>query len=192
MGQCRVPNFKPQNGGFWTSCRQCQHLNTGRYLFQHFFRRWNKQNISQKLWMHNVTKQSFNCIQWTKRLMSMPRRWQPPVPRIGLTVIFLGNLCPAFVSFFLWLNRKIQAPRLLVTVRVFCLFHTASKFTQSYHFGAKKIFIWGEDQPPAPHSTPISIYRASPPYWNPKYATFQVPSSLFDIIAVRRLNRFIQ
>jgi len=33
-----------------------------------------------------------------------------------------------------------------VTVRVFCLFHTASKCTQTYHLGAIKVFHWGGDQ----------------------------------------------
>jgi len=42
-----------------------------------------------------------------------------------------------------------------VTVCVFCLFHTASKFTQSYHFGAKKIFIWGRG--------PCSLLLHTPP-----------------------------
>ena len=54
------------------------------------------------------------------------------------------------------LNRKIRVTRLLVTVRVFCLFHTASKCTQTYHFGAKKFSLEGP---------------ASPPYWNPIYTT---------------------
>jgi len=131
-------------------------MNTGRYLSALF------SEVKQTKYLAEIV--SFNCIQWTKRLMSMPRRWQPPVPPHWSDRDFLGNLCPAFVSFFLRLNHKIRAPRLLVTVRVFRLFHTASKFTQSYHFGAKKIFIWGGDQPPAPHSTPIGIYGASPPY----------------------------
>jgi len=97
-----------------------------------------------------------NCIQWVKRLMSMPRRWCNR-PRFGLTltVIFL---C------------KIRAPRLLVIVRVFCLFHTAPKCTQTYHFGPTR-FSLGRNNLPAPHRTPISVYSASPPYWNPKYAT---------------------
>ena len=39
-------------------------------------------------------------------------------------------------------------------MNVFCLFHIASKCTQTYHFGIQKIFLWGGDQPPAPHPTP--------------------------------------
>ena len=31
---------------------------------------------------------------------------------------------------------------------------SASKCTQTYHFGVQKIFLWGGDQPPAPHPTP--------------------------------------
>ena len=49
-------------------------------------------------------------------------------------------ICAAFWSFFLWLNCKIRVTRLLVTVRAFCLIHTALKCTKTYYFGAKKIF----------------------------------------------------
>ena len=52
-----------------------------------------------------------------------------------------GNFCiifALFLSFISRLNRKIRVPKLLVTVRVFCLLKTASKSTQTYHFGDKK------------------------------------------------------
>ena len=115
--------------------------------------------------MQNVTKRTTNCIQWVKTLMPMPSRWcNPPTPPLWFDRDFLCNFCPAFVSFFSRLNRKIRLTRLLVTVRVFCLFHTASKCTQTYHFGAKKIFLWGRDQPPPLHPTPIGVHGASPPY----------------------------
>jgi len=69
-----------------------------------------------------------NCIQWVKTLMSIPRRWCNR-QRFGLTltVIFL---C------------KIRAPRLLVTVRVFCLFHTASKCTKTSQIHVQHYNNW--------------------------------------------------
>ena len=60
-----------------------------------------------------------------------------PLPPFGLTMNFLDNFCGVFVSFVSRLNSKIRVPRLLVTVRVFCLLKTASKRTQTYHFGKK-------------------------------------------------------
>jgi len=52
-----------------------------------------------------------------------------------------------FVSFVSRLNRKIRVPRLLVTVRVFCILKTASKYIQSYYyfgdFGDKNDFLEG-------------------------------------------------
>ena len=47
-----------------------------------------------------------------------------------------------------------------MTVRVFCLFHTASKCTQTYHLGAIKVFLWGGDQPLVP---PLSASTAPHP-----------------------------
>jgi len=56
----------------------------------------------------------------------------PPPP--NLTVNFLDNFCTLFVSFVSQLNCTIRVPKLLVTVRVFCLLKTASQCTQTYHF----------------------------------------------------------
>ena len=69
-----------------------------------------------------------NCIQWVKRLMSIPRRWCNR-PRFGLTLTLIF-LC------------KIRAPRLLVTVRVFCLFHTASKCTKTSQIHVQHYNNW--------------------------------------------------
>ena len=55
----------------------------------------------------------------------------------GLTVIFWITFyifLHYFVRLLSRLNHKICVPRLLVTVRVFCLLKTASKCTQTYHF----------------------------------------------------------
>ena len=75
-------------------------------------------------------------------------------------MIFLCNLCPAFVSFFSRLNHKICVPRLLVTVRVLCLLHTASKCSQTYHVGAKKwydFFLGGGREQPLLRASPILV-----------------------------------
>ena len=55
--------------------------------------------------------------------------------------------------------RKINVPRLLVTVRVFCLVKTASKCTQTYHFGDKYIF---SGRGAAPYTTPIPSTLTAP------------------------------
>jgi len=71
--------------------------------------------------------------------------------------------CAAFWSFFLWLNCKIRVTRLLVTVRVFCLIHTALKCTKTYYFGAKKIF--GSTLHPywrLRRLTPVNIWIVTP------------------------------
>jgi len=57
---------------------------------------------------------------------------------------FLDNFCAVFVSLVSRLNRKIRVARLLATVRVFCRLKTASKCTQTYHFGDKKWCFSGE------------------------------------------------
>ena len=60
---------------------------------------------------------------------------------------FLDNFCTVFVSCVSRLNRKIRVPRLLVTVRVFCLLKTASKCTPDFYCGQKCFFFWGGAQP---------------------------------------------
>ena len=69
---------------------------------------------------------------------------------------FLDNFCTVFVS---RLNRKMRVPKLLVTVRVFCLLTTASKCTQTYHF-EHNFFLGRGPAPTTPHT--LDAYRASP------------------------------
>jgi len=62
----------------------------------------------------------------------------------------------------------------VVTVRRVCVFYqlkTASKCTQTYHFGDKIIFYEELAQPPPLHPTLLGAYGVSPPCWNSKYAT---------------------
>ena len=55
----------------------------------------------------------------------------PPSAPFRLTVNF-WIIFTVFVTFVWRLNRKIRVPRLLVTIRVFCLLITASKCTQNW------------------------------------------------------------
>ena len=98
---------------------------------------------------------------------------------VHCSVAYLGVIWPWIVALFfraLFYNWtvKMHVPRLLVTVRVFCLLKTVSKWIQSYHFGDKNDFHLGGS--PAPSSTPHPHQRLAlpPPYWNPKYATVTV------------------
>ena len=147
-------------GGFWTSCRQCQHLNNGCYLFLHLKSTFS--DVKQTKYLAEIVNaecyQTDNqCTQWAKTLMPTPRRWcNPP---LWSDRGFVCNLCPAFVNFLSRLNGKIRVPRLLVTVRVICLFHTASKCTQTYHFGPK-IFFSEEGITFLHHTPPLSASTA--------------------------------
>jgi len=69
---------------------------------------------------------------------------------------FLDNFCTDFVSFVSRSNRKMRVPRLLVTVRVFCLLKTAPICAQTYlSFLGRKWFFYGKvAQSPPPHLTP--------------------------------------
>ena len=70
------------------------------------------------------------------------RGWGDGATPCGLTENFFGQFLYCFISFVSRLNRKIRVPRLLVTVRVFCLLKSASKCTQINHFGDKNNIFW--------------------------------------------------
>ena len=78
-----------------------------------------------------------------------------PTP-FGLTVNIMDNFCTVFVFFVSPLNYKIRVPRLLVTVRVFCLLKIVSNAHRLIILGTKMIFFWGCG--PAPSSTPCPPY----------------------------------
>jgi len=83
------------------------------------------------------------------------RRWWCDRPLSGRE--FLDNFCTDFIglSFVSRLNRKIRLPRLLVTVRVFCLLKSASW---------KKWFFSGQrGTQPLHHTTPPSTPTAPRP-----------------------------
>ena len=71
---------------------------------------------------------------------------------VGFLVIFALHCFSSFVS---------RVPRLLVTVRVFCLLKTVSKCTQTSFWGPKNDFFSGEGpSPTTPH--PLNTYGTSP------------------------------
>ena len=76
----------------------------------------------------------------------------------------LDNFCTVFVNFVSRLNVKSVS-------HGSCPLKTASKCTQSYHFGDKMTF---SEEGPSLFTTPYCLYSygaSPPPYWNPKYAT---------------------
>ena len=62
----------------------------------------------------------------------------------------LVNFCTVSVSFLSRLDRKIRAPRLLVTVRVFCLLNSVKMHPNLSFWGQK----WFFSRRPIPSSTP--------------------------------------
>jgi len=78
----------------------------------------------------------------TVRLVPSPLPLRTTAPSLWSDCEFLDNFYTVSVSFVLWLNHKICLTRLLVTVHVFCRLKSASKCSQTYHFGNNFSF-WG-------------------------------------------------
>ena len=74
-----------------------------------------------------------------------------------LTMILLDNFCTVFISFISWLNRKICVPRLLVTVRVFCIVKNwvTKNAPELIILGQKMIFFWRKWPSPLLHTRPL-------------------------------------
>ena len=77
---------------------------------------------------------------------------------------FLDNFCTVFVSLFRdWTVKFVSQGIYSITIRVFCLLKTASKCTQTFHFGDKNDFFSGEGaQPPPLHPTPSTHMAPRP------------------------------
>ena len=79
-------------------------------------------------------------------------------PTFGMTVNFWIIFVLFFVSFVSPLNRKIRVPRLLITVRVFCLLKT-SKMHPNLSLRGQKYSYFFLARGPAPSNTPYSLRR---------------------------------
>jgi len=76
---------------------------------------------------------------------------------------FLDTYGTVFVSSVSRLNRKIRVPRILVTVRVFCLLKPASECIQAYHFWDNDYFSEQEPSRPSPPHHTLSTPTAPRP-----------------------------
>jgi len=84
-------------------------------------------------------------------------------PHFGLTMNFLDNFCTVFVSFIARLNCKIRVPRLLVTVRVFCLLKLRKNAYRLIILGDKNDLFLGRWPSPLIHTSPLSAPTAPRP-----------------------------
>jgi len=105
---------------------------------------WNPSYYGSELWSTLPV-----AYIWERAMVRPPPPWSDRK--------FFDNFWTVFVSFDSRLNCKMRVPRLLVTVRVFCLLQTTAKCTQTYHFGDKNYFLGGRG--PAPSTTPNSRRR---------------------------------
>jgi len=102
----------------------------------------------------------------------------PPGLTVNFWIIFALLLSVSFRS-------KMRVPRLLVTVRLFCLLKTVSSF-----LGIKNNSFLGGAHTHSSHPTSLNTYDTSPPpYWNPKYTTgINNRSSIIPSIANVHIN----
>jgi len=89
----------------------------------------------ERIWLKFCTGTQV-CMQWR-----IQGRWSP-LPLCSHREL-LDNFCIVYVSLVSRLNRKIRVPRLLVTVRVFCLLKTSLKNALKFIIlGTKKWFFF--------------------------------------------------